>query len=650
METVSRGASTKTIVIVSVCAAALGGMFLYLFLGGTTSTQQEHGREEQNLLEEARKLLAKEPDYNTCRNAVNTINIYYGENPPDPRPTLDPDTRELLPKLFAFSDVEEKRKDELAELDRSAYTLLDAHHLDQCFLLRDVARSLPPSGGTPPEEAAAAFRWVVRQVRLQEGMFPVVPPEFALRRGWGTPLDRALVFVSLLEQLDTLESRAGRQPLRGCLVCWPPARPNDPPQVWACGVMVGDEPNLYLFDPRVGLPLPGREGNGVATLAEVRKDPGLLSALTVDPDNPYDVTAERAREAEIYHYVPLSALAPRMRFFQDTILPRTQRVALAVNAAAERKNLDAAAAACDNPVPVKPWPRGSEDLRAFLPRAEGGSDKPGPNTPAQGFALELVPRAYMPPFFQDQARFPVNIGLGQWAWQEFATPFLAFSLDKEGARELMLRGHQDEAIKKLYGERETTADNMNAVKQLERDPAELTQRVNGWVDEALEAFAAQLKAEQHKDPGAAAAAKVKLDAVWKSPTAEDVKTLLHGAAARKRRPETTYYLALCKHALAELAQARSAPGADPAPEWGEALDWWEKYMRQYSGDPEAWAARRQHGLVLAALGKTDEAVKVWKEGQPDDRRPLDKYEKVGCLYLAKQAKKSPQPKPDGHGP
>jgi hypothetical protein len=51
------------------------------------------------------------------------------------------------------------------------------------------------------------------------------------------------------------------------------------------------EGKLYLFDTRLGLPIPGKDGRGVATLAEVQADPALLRQLDLD-DSPYPVTAD----------------------------------------------------------------------------------------------------------------------------------------------------------------------------------------------------------------------------------------------------------------------------------------------------------------------------------------------------------------------
>src|SRR5438034_353003 len=99
------------------------------------------------------------------------------------------------------------------------------------------------------------------------------PPEYVIRRGAGSALERALAFLALLQGF--LEDEAG---LHGCLVTF---RDNDgaPARLWACGVLADGKPDIYLFDPGMGLPLPGKDGKGVATLADLRKDPGLLGQL-----------------------------------------------------------------------------------------------------------------------------------------------------------------------------------------------------------------------------------------------------------------------------------------------------------------------------------------------------------------------------------
>src|SRR5581483_3728736 len=88
--------------------------------------------------------------------------------------------------------------------------------------------------------------------------------------------------------------------------------------LWAVGVLTDGQ--IHLFDVRLGLPLPGPNGEGVATLAQVRTDPKAFQPLAVDPKLSYDVTPERAKQAQIYLTTQLSALSARMHFLQ-TLLP-----------------------------------------------------------------------------------------------------------------------------------------------------------------------------------------------------------------------------------------------------------------------------------------------------------------------------------------
>jgi hypothetical protein len=62
-------------------------------------------------------------------------------------------------------------------------------------------------------------------------------------------------------------------------------------------LLVDDQ--LYLFDARLGLPIPGPGGEGVATLEQVRNDESLLRQLDL-PDAPYPATAAALQEVVPY--------------------------------------------------------------------------------------------------------------------------------------------------------------------------------------------------------------------------------------------------------------------------------------------------------------------------------------------------------------
>jgi len=570
---------------------ALGvGLILMILLtlsgfGGGTQHTQDNGPTEDPL-DAPRETLAHDADVSACRAALQQINVALGNRPADQRPAaLDPKQRERLQKMFGLSD------DEMNEVAAESYTLLDGWRLDEAFLLRDAATHvLEPEeeGGdlpalTPLERASAAFAWTVREVRLADPTDPGgVPPQFVLRRASGTALERGLVFLDLLQQLGVAdedgEANAGSQggetaPLQRCLIfCHD--KPDDAARLWACGVVVGGGPDVYLFDPRLGMPLPGANGKGVATLSAVCKDPALLEQLNTGADHKYDVTAEQARTAELRLVCSLSEMAPRMKLLEEKVLPPV-RVRLARDPEADLQLLEGVARKTEGAKPtVKVWTEGAGLLRRFLPPDEGGSDPvqhflissrlPGfvDHTPDeqpvdlqryQLFQLQLTPWDVMPPLFRNPNLFPINVGLGRRVRDGFMTPFVRLATDPQGPRDRMLRGEFDKAARDLvdvgarmrrYQENRAEA---GAAGELEKQAAE-------WAEKAGHAYADQLRAQENGSPADVAAAAKEVDAAWNR--SEPVVTLLAGASAGPALADVTYLLGLCKHEKAEQEQTR----------------------------------------------------------------------------------------------
>lgn len=75
------------------------------------------------------------------------------------------------------------------------------------------------------------------------------------------------------------------------------------PQAWGVAVLLGED--LFLFDPALGLPLPSADGQGVATLAELRDHPERLAALDIDEQARYPVQGR-----DLQHVVALVDAAP----------------------------------------------------------------------------------------------------------------------------------------------------------------------------------------------------------------------------------------------------------------------------------------------------------------------------------------------------
>src|SRR5207237_5994683 len=148
----------------------------------------------EDVLESATEALYKATDLTSCKAAVQQLNTYLGRHADAKPQPLSAQEQARVEADFAVD------REELAEINSTTFTALDAHYLEACFLLRDAAREVQAGGLPALEQARAALAWVMRQVRLDEKPIPPVPEIYALRRGRGSEDERARVFVALLQQ------------------------------------------------------------------------------------------------------------------------------------------------------------------------------------------------------------------------------------------------------------------------------------------------------------------------------------------------------------------------------------------------------------------------------------------------------------------
>lgn len=105
-------------------------------------------------------------------------------------------------------------------------------------------------------------------------------------------------------------------------------------QPWCVALAIGDR--YYLFDPKLGLPIPGERPGSVATLAQVRDNPELLTSLdlTIDEslrdDTKYWVRPEQVSELRGAIYVSPESIAKRFRQVEGNLVG-DQRLKLTVN-------------------------------------------------------------------------------------------------------------------------------------------------------------------------------------------------------------------------------------------------------------------------------------------------------------------------------
>ena len=121
--------------------------------------------------------------------------------------------------------------------------------------------------------------------------------------GRGDYVDRAKVLLMLLREAE----------LDAVMLC---VGDREAPIPWAVGVAIADD--YYLFDTKLGLPIPGKNPGSVATLQNVREDTNLLSSLdltieeSLEDDSKYWVNQEQVKALFAMTYVAPESLSKRM--------------------------------------------------------------------------------------------------------------------------------------------------------------------------------------------------------------------------------------------------------------------------------------------------------------------------------------------------
>ncbi|MEX0614191.1 MAG: CDC27 family protein [Pirellulales bacterium] len=161
-------------------------------------------------------------------------------------------------------------------LSAQAFQPYDGRLLQEAVWHRDIARWAQGANFNDVDRATALFDWTVRNVQL------VADEEAAAHRPWqvllygrGSAKQRAWVFAMLCRQ----------QGLDVVMLATSAAES----KFWLPALLVEDQ--LYLFDTRLGLPIPAAGGEGIATLQQIREDDSLLRQLDLE-GMPYPVTAD----------------------------------------------------------------------------------------------------------------------------------------------------------------------------------------------------------------------------------------------------------------------------------------------------------------------------------------------------------------------
>jgi hypothetical protein len=588
-------------------------------------------KHEEIKLESALGALKDQGDASACRSALKQLNACLSRAA-DRQPQLLTAAREKFLRERVGLDPAE-----IQEVGAVKFTLLDGAYLEGCILLRDAAQALDVEHLSPLERAQVAFDWMCREIWREDQSAAsgqerekLIPTMYVLRRAHGSDLDRSVAFLDMMHQLGQ----------EGCLVCVPSAdrgfmRP------WLVGVLIKGD--IYLFDVRLGVPVPGSQGQP-GTLKDLVAHPEALSAFDAGAERRYDVTAKDVKEAQLWLAPPLSALAGRMNLLEG-LWGASNGVRLSSDPEALLSHFQEANR---GGVLVRFIPRRLDGespivaLRRFLPPDQGGTDF---SQRLARFESAMVNWPSFPAIVDRVS--PPDREPGRHLRALFQWRFTSIMLPPGSPRDQMLRGYFDEAAEALINAR----DEVSKFRAMLQSDDTIGQDFVKWHQEAVKAYADYYHAENSRPPDANLMREAlrEKDQAWRRGD-QVVSALLVGSAAERLGRMQNRLLAMCTHEAAERRQRhmgrhRDGVGADSQGStreaWKVAADWWQTCIAASPAtmDPgRIWRAQ-----ALEALGETDQATALL-EDLSNTREPTDQ---LGRLYRARLLKSQKSAMGDG---
>lgn len=211
-----------------------------------------------------------------------------------------PTVEKLLTQVFSET--------EMNRLESEHFGAGDAEHLRDCQLHKALANVEFEKADSELDNIVSLFHFCMNNIALhlsEEEKLPLNPYEILLF-GRGTPEDAAWVFIDLLRQLEIdavilrPAEEAGEED-EGAEEKLEEGNGDD----WLIGVLWNKQ--VYLFDPRLGTPIPGPKDEGksavvrsAATLAEVVADDSLLRKLDTAANGTYPLSSERLKKVSVH--------------------------------------------------------------------------------------------------------------------------------------------------------------------------------------------------------------------------------------------------------------------------------------------------------------------------------------------------------------
>lgn len=277
--------------------------------------------------------------------AIQKLNQYF-EGTPSSEYLLDPAVQEYLATQFPL--------DLLRNLQNPRWELRDARHVEDCMMYYSVANRVA-GAGDDLTRVTRLFNWLVRQIQLVPAESlgagqlrqAYARPYDVLMRGVATEADgywaeRSWVFMALCRQLGIDSGlifyskgnrvvppaqKAGFNPDLASRLLGVQAGAA-PSIIWICGVLIDGK--IYLFDARIGSPVPGPGGKGVATLEQAMTDTSILERMNLPGESPYGTSRASLLGSPTKIGVlldsSLSLYAPKMKLLQGRLAGKNRTI------------------------------------------------------------------------------------------------------------------------------------------------------------------------------------------------------------------------------------------------------------------------------------------------------------------------------------
>jgi hypothetical protein len=240
----------------------------------------------------------------------------------------EPERAYLLPRI---------KEKGINDLESPQFQIRDARHIEDCILYNSIATRVA-GDGDDLTRVRRVFDWMVQQIQLvpSGSLAPRKAPQAKARpydvllRGMATEEDdwaeRSWLFMALCRQLGVdvgLLSYPARLP---AFMLRQDESGSKSHVSWICAALIDGNP--YLFDTRIGMPIPGPGGRGVATLQDAATDRSILASLELPGGVSYRTSRSDLANAKFRISLDstLGYLSPRMRELQKDLAGRQRMV------------------------------------------------------------------------------------------------------------------------------------------------------------------------------------------------------------------------------------------------------------------------------------------------------------------------------------